>query len=213
MRKLAIVVIATLLGVFSYAEYGHTHGVVGKRFFPTTLVVDDPFVSDELDLLKVFKGSTTQDGTQTSVGFEFSKRLTPDFELLVGWEYLFQQAINGPSASGSGNPDVGFKYVLFRSPEHETILATGFDAEIGGIGPESSRENQHLFPGIFIRQRIGRLARLAQILEALFHQRPIAGQYSVPPANRHNVNRRGWQHPTRGRSSSNHHPLWVCHHV
>ena len=185
MRKLAIVVIATLLGVFSYAEYGHTHGVVGKRFFPTTLVVDDPFVSDELDLLKVFKGSTTQEGTQTSVGFEFSKRLTPDFELLVGWEYLFQQTINGPSASGSGNPDVGFKYVLFRSPEHETILATGFDAEIGGIGPKRVAERISTFsPGFLFGKGLGDLP------DSLKYLRPfsINGQLQVSiPSHRQTV--------------------------
>src|SRR5215470_9453581 len=185
MRKLAIVVIATLLGVFSYAEYGHTHGVVGKRFFPTTLVVDDPFASDEVDLLKVFKGSTTQDGTQTSVGFEVSKRLTPDFELLVGWEYLFQQAINGPSASGSGNPDVGFKYVLFRSPEHETILTTGFGAEVGGIGPARVAEKISTFsPGFLFGKGLGDLP------ESLKYLRPfsINGQLQVTiPSDRRTV--------------------------
>ncbi len=28
-----------------------SHGLAGKRFFPTTLAVDDPFVSDELSFL------------------------------------------------------------------------------------------------------------------------------------------------------------------
>jgi len=108
MQRTVSVVIATLLGVLFNAGHGHAHGVVGKRFFPATLVVDDPFVSDEIDLLKVNKGSTNQDGTETSVGFEFSKRLTPDFDLSAGWRYLFQQPTNGPSTSGAGNPEFGF---------------------------------------------------------------------------------------------------------
>jgi len=185
MQKWTSVVIAALLGLLSYASYGHAHGVIGKRFFPATLVVDDPFVSDEIDLLKVFKGSTTKDGTETSVGFEASKRLTPDFDLSVGWEYLFQQAINGPSTSGSGNPEVGFKYVLFRSPEHETILTTGFDAEIGGIGPKRVAERISTFsPGLLFGKGLGDLP------ESLKYLRPfsINGQLQVSiPSHRRTV--------------------------
>ena len=149
MQKLINVVLSALLSLFLYTSYGHAHGVIGKRFIPTTLVVDDPFVSDELDLLKVNKGSRNQDGAETSVGSAFAKRLTPDFDLEVGWQYLFQQPTNGTSTSGAGNPDFGFKYVLFRSPEHETILTTGFDAEVEEWGPREWLKESAPFPPDF----------------------------------------------------------------
>jgi hypothetical protein len=156
MKHCAVIALSFLAGLFSAVGLAHAHGVIGKRFFPATLVVDDPFVSDELDLLKVNKGSTNEDGTETSVGFEFSKRLTPDFDLSVGWEYLFQQPTNGPSTSGAANPDFGFKYVLLRSPEHEAILTTGFGAEVGGIGPAIVAERISTFaPGLLFGKGLG----------------------------------------------------------
>jgi hypothetical protein len=185
MQKLVGVVISTLFGLLSCASYGHAHGVIGKRFFPATLVVDDPFVSDEVDLLKVNKGSRNQDGAETSVGFEFSKRLTPDFDLSVGWQYLFQQPTNGPSTSGAGNPDFGFKYVLARSPDHEFILTSGFGAEVGGIGPARVAERISTFaPGLLFGKGLGDLP------DSLKYLRPVSinGQLQVNiPSHRRTV--------------------------
>ena len=176
MKKCVVVSLSLLIGLFFAVRSTYGHGVIGKRFFPATLVVDDPFVSDELDLLKVNKGSTNGDGTETSVGFEFSKRLTPDFDLSVGWEYLFQQPTNGPSTSGSGNPEFGFKYVLLRSPEHEGILTTGFGAEVGGIGPARVAERISTFaPGLLFGKGLGDLPDSLQYLKPL----SINGQLQV----------------------------------
>ena len=36
--------------LLTVAGLASAHGLAGKRFFPTTLAVDDPFVSDELSL-------------------------------------------------------------------------------------------------------------------------------------------------------------------
>jgi hypothetical protein len=102
MKHCAVIALSFLSGLFLAVGLTHAHGVIGKRFFPATLVVDDPFVSDELDLLKVNKGSKNEDGTETSVGFEFSKRLTPDFDLSVGWDYLFFDPREAGKSSTSG---------------------------------------------------------------------------------------------------------------
>ena len=34
--------------VLGAAPAAHAHGMAGKRFFPATLVIDDPFVADEM---------------------------------------------------------------------------------------------------------------------------------------------------------------------
>jgi len=170
MNKCLSVVLAALLSLSLYIDHGHAHGVIGKRFIPTTLAIDDPFASDELDLLKVDRGSKNQEGRETSVGFEFSKRLTPDFALGVGWEYLFfdPREAGKSSTSGAGNPEFSFKYVLLRSPEHEGIFSVGFNAEVGGIGPRRVAERISTFtPGLFFGKGLGDLPDSLNYLKPL----------------------------------------------
>ena len=89
MKRCFTVIFGLLLGAIFLTTTAHGHGVIGKRFIPSTLTIEDPFPSDEMDLLRFQRGSKNKEGRETSVGFEFSKRLTPDFALGVGWEYLF----------------------------------------------------------------------------------------------------------------------------
>jgi hypothetical protein len=160
----------------------HAHGVIGKRFIPTTLAVDDPFASDEMDLLRVDRGSKNDNGRETSVGFEFSKRLTPDFALVVGWNYLFEEPRGGNRTSGAGNPEFSAKYVSLRSPEHEGIFSVGLGVEPGGVGPKRVAERvTTISPTLFFGKGFGDLP------DSLAYLKPfsINGQFNVNnPANR-----------------------------
>ncbi len=104
MKKCAVIALSLLSNLFLVVGHTHAHGVIGKRFIPSSIVVDDPFASDEMDLLKVLRGSKNDEGRETSVGFEFSKRLSLDFALSVGWAYLFEEPPDGTRTSGAGNP-------------------------------------------------------------------------------------------------------------
>jgi hypothetical protein len=46
MKRL-LISLGTLLSVTSLATPAHSHGVLGRRFIPSTLAVEDPFASDE----------------------------------------------------------------------------------------------------------------------------------------------------------------------
>ena len=46
-RRIAVLI---ALAVVLTATAAQAHGLIGKRFFPATLGVDDPFVADELSL-------------------------------------------------------------------------------------------------------------------------------------------------------------------
>src|SRR5215467_9385058 len=50
MRLLSPVILSWLV-LFGFPTWSWAHGFAGQRFFPTTLAVDDPFVSDELSFL------------------------------------------------------------------------------------------------------------------------------------------------------------------
>jgi hypothetical protein len=115
------------------------HGLIGQRFFPATLAIDDPFVADELSLPTVLhirnRGSDESPPTlQTDLSGELSKRLSPNLGLSLGGTYSFLDPIPGKSTSGFDNMEVSLKYVFWQNAEHETLLSAGAGWEIGGTG-------------------------------------------------------------------------------
>src|SRR5207247_856646 len=79
-----------------------------KRFFPATLVVDDPFVADELSLPTVFNSKLPGTGDtlprkETDVSGELAKRLTPDLGLSLGGTWKAIDPAGGKSVTGFDN--------------------------------------------------------------------------------------------------------------
>ena len=71
----ALAAAAMLIGVNSASS----HVIVGSRFFPATLTIDDPGVNDELGL-PTFAYLTNSDGSvQYDFAGEWAKTITPDF--------------------------------------------------------------------------------------------------------------------------------------
>ncbi|MGH7110176.1 MAG: hypothetical protein ACREFK_07075 [Stellaceae bacterium] len=104
------------------------HGFAGQRFFPATLLTDDPFVADEMSLPTVTWNPTAPDGSQeTDIGADLSKRLTPRFGLTLHdqWEYLRPKG--SPAATGLGTLQTGQQYQLFVNAPHEAIGLIGLN--------------------------------------------------------------------------------------
>jgi hypothetical protein len=115
------------------------HGVIGKRFFPATLATEDPFVADELSLPTVSvikqKGSEESPPTWiTEISAELSKRLSPGLGLSISGTLLVLSPEGSPTIAGFDNLEIGMKYTFFKSAEHELLLSTGVDLDIGGTG-------------------------------------------------------------------------------
>ena len=108
------------------------HGFAGKRFFPTTFKVEDPFVSDEFSIL--FSNLKEPDAKTTEISIDYSKRIIPNLGISIGESYLHQEFAEGGSASGFGNLELGAKYQFLTSAEHEALFSLGVSAEIGGTG-------------------------------------------------------------------------------
>ncbi len=137
-RRIAILVWALGL-VAASTQSVSAHGLIGQRFFPATLAIDDPFVADELSLPTVLhirnRGSDESPPTlQTDLSGELSKRLSPNLGLSLGGTYSFLDPIPGKSTSGFDNMEVSLKYVFWQNAEHETLLSAGAGWEIGGTG-------------------------------------------------------------------------------
>src|SRR5215475_1048044 len=67
------------------------HEIVGNRFFPATIGIDDPGVNDELSLPTVdsFKTGDDRPVRQRDISGEISKRITEDFAIILGSTYTF----------------------------------------------------------------------------------------------------------------------------
>jgi hypothetical protein len=179
---------ATILGVlFSFgflASELRAHGVIGKRFIPSTLTLEDPFPSDEMDLFTFGRAPKDKEGRETTFGFEFAKRLTPDLALGVGWEYIFFEPREAGErrTSGAGNPEFSLKYAFLRSIEHEGILSAGLVVEAGGVGSQRVAERvTTISPALYFGKGLGDLPNSLTYLKPF----SITGSFAVNnPANR-----------------------------
>ena len=153
------------------ADPAWAHGIAGRRFFPATLAIEDPFVADEL-ALPSFSYIKGPEGKETSIGGEFQKSITPNLGISIGGEYAILDPADpeAESTSGFANPEIGVKYTVFRSDAHETILTLAFDWEIGGVGKEAvgASSASSVAPSLLFGQGLGDLP------DALAFLRPLA---------------------------------------
>src|SRR5262245_24146035 len=163
----------------------HAHEIVGNRFFPATLAIDDPGVTDELTLptVSISKTGDQPPFKQLDVFAEFAKRITEDFAVSVAptWSRLYAPGgltMNG--ARGFQNLETLFKYRLFKNAEHEFVMSAGLEIEWGGSGAQSvGSERFNVYtPTLFFGKGFGDLPA------GLNWARPFAitGQlgYSIP---------------------------------
>jgi hypothetical protein len=166
---------------------GVAHEIVGNRFFPATIGIDDPGVNDELSLPTVdsFKTGDVPPVRQRDISSEFSKRITEDFAISFGSTYTFLGPIDPAAAGANGfqNLDTTFKYRVYKNPEHEFVMSVGLSIEWGGTGAESvgAEPFHHYTPNLYFGKGLGDLP------DTLSWIRPVAitGQvgYSIPARN------------------------------
>ncbi len=132
---LAVALVLTAVLLAQADAFGH--GLAGSRFFPTTFMVDDPFVSDEFSLLgsrMKMNGDSGQSVTSSSLSAEWSKRITGGFGVSAAEGYRNLHTEGDGSLRGYENVEVTAKYQFFTSEQQETILSFGISDEIGGTG-------------------------------------------------------------------------------
>jgi hypothetical protein len=167
---------------------GVAHEIIGNRFFPATLGIDDPGVNDELSLPTVDNFHTGDDPSvrQRDFSGEFSKRITEAFAVSFGSAFTSLRAPGGPTgmgASGFQNFETTFKYRVYRNPEHELVMSVGLSVEWGGTGAESVGAEQFntYTPTLYFGKGFGDLP------DTLSWIRPVAvtGQvgYAIPGTN------------------------------
>lgn len=143
-----------------------SHGLAGKRFFPTTFQVDDPFISDEFSILfNHIKQPGDEPNKATEINIDYSKRILPNFGLEFHGAYLHLGSDGDGSANGWENLEVGAKWQFLTNVEHETILSIGTDMEIGGTGAHQvSDSSSTISPALFFGKGMGDLPESVNFL-------------------------------------------------
>ena len=139
-RVLCVALYGVAAAISTFAS-ARAHEIVGNRFFPATLTVDDPGVNDELAIptISIFKTGDDPSVKQRDISAEFAKRITEDFAVSFSSTYTKLYAPGGPTmlgASGFQNLETTFKYRAYKNAEHEFVLSVGLNIEWGGSGAQ-----------------------------------------------------------------------------
>jgi hypothetical protein len=111
------------------------HGFAGQRFFPATILTDDPFVADEMSLPTITRPPTGADGGQEiGIDVDLAKRITPDLGFTIGQGWKYQQPEGSPAATGLSGLHTGAQYQLFIDGPHEALGLVGLNVNWAHTG-------------------------------------------------------------------------------
>jgi len=155
------------LHVLSTPATSWGHGLAGKRFFPATLAVDDPFISDELSFVVNHIREPGQESNELSLAY--SKRITPHFGIEFGDAYRIVKPNGEKTQKGFANLDLGAKYQLFTDGRHEALVSIGLNAGIGNTGSHSVGADSFstISPTVFFGKGFGDLPEPVKYLKPL----------------------------------------------
>jgi hypothetical protein len=166
----------------------HAHGLIGKCFLPATLVIDDPFVADELSLPTISHIKTPASGDspatkETDINGEFSKRLSPNLGVSLDGSYKILDQEHAPTLTGFDNLDVSLKYVFFKNADHQVLVSAGVGWEVGGTGsPQVGADSfDRVTPQLFWGKCLGDLPDAVSGLQPLV----FTGTFGVSIPTRH----------------------------
>ncbi|HET7198195.1 MAG TPA: hypothetical protein VFI86_05975 [Burkholderiales bacterium] len=162
------------VALLAVPAWAMAHGFAGKRFFPATPATDDPFVADELSLPTVSQRrlAASDEGPAsrlTSTSVDYTKRITSDFGVGFGVNYLRFAHEDGTARNGFDNLSASAKYQFHENDAHESVASLGLDMDLGGTGARSvgAESFSTLTPSLFYGKGFGDLPDSARYLRPL----------------------------------------------
>jgi hypothetical protein len=150
--------LALLLGVGFYTP-ASAHCIVGNRFFPATLNIDDPCVNDELALPTIagFKNGDDPSARELDISGEYSKTITENFGVSFEEAWIHLDIPHEGSAQGFDNLGTSFKYQFARNAGAERAMSISLDVDWGGTGSKAvdAEPFTTLVPTFFVGQGFG----------------------------------------------------------
>lgn len=137
---------AALLLLAATPAFGHA--VCGARVFPVTLTLDDPGVADELTLPQIVYTRSGADGGpgpshDTSVQFEYDKRLTDEIGFAFNDDYTIDQTSHAKTEAGWDDLTVTAKWAKCIDPDADFQLGFGIIREFGRTGTAHTGADQY----------------------------------------------------------------------
>ena len=127
--------VAAALMVVGNPNLVRAHGFAGDRFFPATLLTDDPFVADEMSLPTFTRPPAEADGSREfDLDIDIAKRLTPDIAITLGRGWTALHSPGMPTVTGFGALNTGVQYQLFVDAPSETIGLVGLNVNWAHTG-------------------------------------------------------------------------------
>ncbi|MGH9551117.1 MAG: hypothetical protein ACRD3W_17165 [Terriglobales bacterium] len=178
IKRLAL----AMLLLSSYSAEANAHCIVGNRFFPATLIIDDPCVADELSMPTIagFKNGDEPSAQELDISGEYSKTITPNFGVSFAEDWIHLDIPHGGTISGFDNLGTSFKYQIAKAPSGEFAMSVSLDVDWGGTGANEvgAESFSTLTPTAFFGQGFGFLPESMKLLRPF----AITGQigYAVP---------------------------------
>jgi hypothetical protein len=111
------------------------HGFAGDRFFPATILTDDPFVADEMSLPTFTLDPTASDGSREfDIGADLSQLITPNWDFTIGSQWKHIRPPGLPTVTGWGGLTTGTQYQLFVNAPHEALALAALNVNWGNTG-------------------------------------------------------------------------------
>jgi hypothetical protein len=182
-----ILPVAALLcaSVLLPSGFAFAHAVCGSRVYPVTLTLDDPGVADELTLPQIVYTRAAADGGagpshDTSIQFEYDKRLTDEFGFAFNDDYNVNQQNNAKTQTGWDDITVTAKWAKCVDPDSDFQLGFGVIREFGRTGTShiGSDEHGNTAPTIYLGKGLDEIP--APMLQPL----QFTGEFSYAVADR-----------------------------
>lgn len=126
MNRYFIITAVATAGICSHASEANAHGFAGDRFFPATILTDDPFVADEMSLPTItFNPKASDDSRETDIGVDLAKRLTANLGLTLHEQWVHIKPSDQSSIQGLGVLNMGLQYQLFVDGPHQAMALAG----------------------------------------------------------------------------------------
>src|SRR5438046_4988207 len=111
------------------------HAFAGDRFFPATILTDDPFVADEISLPTFTRPPTGGDGTHAyNLDVDIAKRITPNLGFTIGQGWVIAKTPGMPTVTGFNGLHTGLQYQLFVDPQREMMALAGLNVSWAHTG-------------------------------------------------------------------------------